>query len=90
MSSETQRLVGELLVSSSVSVGSSSLSSTQGDKQLLPAGNKEKSVSVLEIDSAKERLNTELKAKQEKMKVGIVGIVNSLISIHEIRYFSNL
>ncbi|XP_030531691.1 DExH-box ATP-dependent RNA helicase DExH1 isoform X2 [Rhodamnia argentea] len=68
MSSETQRLVGELLVSSAVSVGSSSFSSSQGDKQLLPAGNKEKSVSVLEIDSAKERLNAELKAKQEKMK----------------------
>lgn len=72
MSSETQRLVGELLVSSSASVGSSSFSSSQGDKQLLPARNIEKSVSVLEIDSAKERLNAELKAKQEKMKVGIV------------------
>ncbi|XP_030443031.2 LOW QUALITY PROTEIN: DExH-box ATP-dependent RNA helicase DExH1 [Syzygium oleosum] len=68
MSSETQRLVGELLVSSSASVGSSSFSSSQGDKQLLPARNIEKSVSVLEIDSAKERLNAELKAKQEKMK----------------------
>lgn len=68
MSSETQRLVGELLVGSSVSVGSSSFPSRQGGKQVLPAGNIEKSVSVLEIDSAKEKLNAELLAKQEKMK----------------------
>ncbi|OWM79027.1 hypothetical protein CDL15_Pgr003198 [Punica granatum] len=70
MSSETERLVGRLLDSSqgSVTISSTSTSSAQGVKQPSPDGNMSRSVSALEINPDKDKLNRELKERQEKMK----------------------
>lgn len=74
MSSETERLVGRLLDSSQGSehASSSSNSSAQAVKQSLSTENKSKPVSRLESGSAKDKLNSELKKRQENLKVNFV------------------
>lgn len=72
MSAETETRIGNLLNSSQsqgVSSNDASGASGQGVKQLSADKNITKLVTTLEIDSTKEKLNIELKEKQEKMKV---------------------
>lgn len=73
MSTETERRVGNLLVSSQetvpVPVHGSSAVSSQVVQPSSSGGNITTSVSKLEIDTSKEGLSVELKQKQEKMKV---------------------
>ncbi|XP_015900441.3 DExH-box ATP-dependent RNA helicase DExH1 isoform X2 [Ziziphus jujuba] len=71
MSAETETRIGNLLNSSQsqgVSSNDASGASGQGVKQLSADKNITKLVTTLEIDSTKEKLNIELKEKQEKMK----------------------
>ncbi|KAF8397984.1 hypothetical protein HHK36_016910 [Tetracentron sinense] len=70
MSTETERRVGNLLASSrgAVPVDETSGASSQWEKQSSLTLNISKSGSVLEVDTAKERFNVELKHRQEKIK----------------------
>lgn len=73
MSSDIERRVGSLLNSSEsqgvVPVNDSSVTPSQGGRKSSAGGNSSKPDSLLEIDSAKEKLSLELKQKQDKIKV---------------------
>lgn len=88
MSMETERRLENLLGSSAgtVSVDNSASASTQGSKQTSRGADITKPSSVLEIDTAKERLSVQLKERQEKMKVLIICSSSGMFSF----YFSNL
>ncbi|KAB1201160.1 ATP-dependent RNA helicase DHX36 [Morella rubra] len=72
MSSDIERRVGSLLNSSEsqgvVPVSDSSVTPSQGGRKSSAGGNSSKPESLLEIDSAKEKLSLELKQKQDKIK----------------------
>ncbi|XP_065855873.1 DExH-box ATP-dependent RNA helicase DExH1 isoform X1 [Euphorbia lathyris] len=78
MSSETERRVGKLLNSSqrAAPANGSVGTSGQANKQSSADPNIMKPVSMLETDSAKEKLNVELKQKQDKImeKVSMKGM----------------
>lgn len=71
MSTETERRLGDLLDSSqgTMDVSNSSSTSSRTTKGSSCVAESVKPVKVLESDAAKEKLNLELKRRQEKMKV---------------------
>lgn len=73
MSTETERIVGNLLNSSQgpVTVNDSGVSSVKGAKQSSFSVEVANPVDTSDMDSAKEKLSVELKERQEKMKVNM-------------------
>ncbi|KAI4364040.1 hypothetical protein MLD38_020183 [Melastoma candidum] len=68
MSSETERLVGKLLNSSQASLPVSSSSVSSIPESSSASRSNPRSASAVEHDSSREKLNFELKDKQERMK----------------------
>lgn len=71
MSTETERKLGHLLDSSQVTIdlGNTSSTSSQSSKGSSSAAELVKPIQVSQSDIVKEKLNHELKRKQEKIKV---------------------
>lgn len=71
MSTETERKLGHLLDSSQVTIdlGNTSSTSSQSFKGSSSAAELVKPIQVSQSDIVKEKLNHELKRKQEKIKV---------------------
>ena len=95
MSSDIERRVGSLLNSSgsqgAVPVNDSSMTPIQGGKEPSAGSNIRKPGSLLDTDSAKEKLSLELKQRQENMKVHkpICSSYNIIICLCRVLKYSN-
>ncbi|KAK3227028.1 hypothetical protein Dsin_006890 [Dipteronia sinensis] len=83
MSTETERIVGNLLNSSQgpVTVNDSGVSSVKGAKQSSLSVEVANPVDTSDMDSSKEKLSVELKERQEKMKAN--NSVKAMQSVRE-------